>query len=325
MRLGVLVSLGVFHSRPAQPQPAGMGLGGATVVLQAWGETNIGYGPLKNENQDEFAVHEMFAGSKAISYYAVWDGHGAHGKVVAQMAKKRVTEVLEEALKTSGQNKMLTADQIKAALRQSFETANAEVRSSGIDCSRSGTTSTVALVYGNQLFVASAGDSRAVLGVVDDTEPSGERLRSEAMSIDHRPSRPSEKERLIEAGGRVEPRRAYNGNFIGEERLWLKDIQTPGLMVSRSIGDSTAAEVGCTSTPEIQQVTIDGSQKFVVLASDGIWDVLDNQFVIEMVQSKSDIKEACSAIVEAAIERWEDKCAADNITAVIVRFSDTQR
>ena len=57
----------------------------------------------------------------------------------------------------------------------------------------------------------------------------------------------------------------------------------------------------------------------MVIASDGIWDVLDNQFVIEMAHSKSDASEACKAIVEAAIERWEDKCAADNITVVIVR------
>ena len=80
-------------------------------------------------------------------------------------------------------------------------------------------------------------------------------------------------------------------------------------------------QVGCTSTPEIQHVAIDGSQKFVVVASDGIWDVLDNQFVIELVNSIPDTTEACNAIIEAALQRWEDKCAADNITAVIVKFS----
>ena len=243
MRLGLCVSLGVWPSKPVQT--AGDGLCGdvSTAVVQASGETHIGYGPLKNENQDEYAVHDTFADSKSISFYAVWDGHGAHGQVVAKMAKKRVTEVLESALSEMGPKKKLSIEEIKAALRNSFETADNDVRTSGVDCSRSGTTSTVALVVGNRLFVASAGDSRAVLGVTDETEPNGERLRAEPLSIDHRPSRPSEKERLIEAGGRVEPRRAYNGNFIGEERLWLKDIQTPGLMVSRSIGDSTAAEV----------------------------------------------------------------------------------
>eukprot|EP00976_Prorocentrum_cordatum_P070753 1180052-Prorocentrum_minimum.AAC.2 len=305
-----------------------------TSVLEASGETHIGYGPLKNENQDEFSVQNTFAGSKSISYYAVWDGHGSNGKVVAEMAKKRLTEILEYKLTPGGQkSQKLTPDEIKAALKQSFEAADAEVCNSGVDCSRSGTTSTVALVWRNKLYVAAAGDSRAVLGVVDHTDPSGN-LRAEPVSIDHRPSRPSEKERLIEAGGRVEPRRAYNGTFIGEERLWLKDIQTPGLMVSRSIGDSTAAEnprvtniifglrqVGCTSTPEIQEVDLDGSQKFVVIASDGIWDVLDNQFVINLAHSTPDTAKACTAIIEAAIERWEDKCAADNITVVIVKFA----
>jgi serine/threonine protein phosphatase PrpC len=96
-------------------------------------------------------------------------------------------------------------------------------------------------VYGNELFVAAAGDSRAVAGIID--EYSEERVVAEPLSIDHRLNRDSEIGRVTLAGGRVEPSRSFNGAFRGSDRLWLRHLQVPGLMVSRSIGDEVARQV----------------------------------------------------------------------------------
>lgn len=50
-------------------------------------------------------------------------------------------------------------------------------------------------------------------------------------------------------GGRIEPYRDENNEFIGPERIWLKTQDIPGLAMSRSFGDRVAASVGCISTP----------------------------------------------------------------------------
>ena len=85
---------------------------------------------------------------------------------------------------------------------------------------------------------------------------------------------------MVHAGGRVEPKRLPSGRVVGEPRLWLQDLPSPGLLLSRSLGDLTATSVGCTCEPEITYVTLRRDvDHCLVLASDGIWDVLDNEEV----------------------------------------------
>lgn len=82
------------------------------------------------------------------------------------------------------------------------------------------------------------------------------------------------------AGGRVEPKRLPGGRVVGEPRLWLQDMPLPGLLLSRSIGDLTAASVGCTNKPEITYVTLRPRiDNYIAMASDGVWDVLSNDQV----------------------------------------------
>ena len=97
----------------------------------------------------------------------------------------------------------------------------------------SGCTGTVALQQGNTLYVACVGDSRAVIAFKE-----GGRFECNEMSRDHRPSLPDERNRILERGGRVEPKKLQSGDFIGPTRVWLKDQNLPGLLVTRSLGDA---------------------------------------------------------------------------------------
>ena len=79
-------------------------------------------------------------------------------------------------------------------------------------------------------------------------------------------------------------------------------------MVSRSIGDQLAHTVGCSPEPSITAVHLDHNVRFVVLASDGIWDSMKNEDVVNMVDEKIDhLDEACEEIVQMAIAEWEAK------------------
>ncbi len=72
--------------------------------------------------------------------------------------------------------------------------------------------------------------------------------------------------------------------FYGPKRVWLKNKQVPGLAMTRSIGDMSASSVGVTAEPEIFVFpNLSQNDKFVVIASDGIWDRLSNQEVMMTV------------------------------------------
>jgi hypothetical protein len=142
----------------------------------------------------------------------------------------------------------------------------------------------VAYQLGNRLWVASAGDSRAIL--CSCAAPGSTKLIARPLTLDHRPRRLSERLRVEAAGGRVQPKQLPSGRLVGEPRVWLQQVAAPGLLLSRSLGDLMAATVGCTSEPEISYVTLEPERdQFVVLASDGVWDVLTNEQVGHALQA----------------------------------------
>ena len=88
-------------------------------------------------------------------------------------------------------------------------------------------------------------------------------------------------------GGRIEPFRDENDEFIGPARIWLKDEDIPGLAMSRSFGDMVAASVGCITLPgnffmkcyfiiEIMEHDLTHEDKFFILASDGVWEFIES-------------------------------------------------
>ena len=87
-------------------------------------------------------------------------------------------------------------------------------------------------------------------------------------------------------------------------RLWRKDAYEPGTAFSRSLGDFTAQELGCSSTPEVQTHVIDASDVCCVLATDGVWEFLTSQEVVDICVSCKTPKEACYRIVAESYRRW---------------------
>mmetsp|Transcript_26861 Transcript_26861/g.23718 ORF Transcript_26861/g.23718 Transcript_26861/m.23718 type:complete len:82 (+) Transcript_26861:176-421(+) len=80
------------------------------------------------------------------------------------------------------------------------------------------------------------------------------------MSIDHKPDLPLEEERIIRCGGRVEPYIDQAGRMKGPPRVWHKNHDMPGLAMSRSMGDSSAAQVGVLSIPEIKEIEVKSNE-----------------------------------------------------------------
>ena len=127
------------------------------------------------------------------------------------------------------------------------------------------------------------------------------------MSNDHKPDLEAERERIIRCNGRVE-KMNINGIKSGPYRVWLKEADYPGLSLSRSIGDLCAATIGVTCEPEIIDHDMTNEIKYIVLASDGVWEFITNRRIMELVNNlykNGDVKSACSNIVEEATILWK--------------------
>jgi serine/threonine protein phosphatase PrpC len=102
----------------------------------------------------------------------------------------------------------------------------------------------------------------------------------------------------------------------------LKYEAYPGLAMSRSIGDLIASKVGVIAEPEIVEHTITSDDKYIVIASDGVWEFLDNEAIADIVDpyyNTKDPKGACEKIIQLSTEWWEkEDCVIDDITAIVV-------
>ena len=197
----------------------------------------------------------------------------------------------------------------------------------------SGTTAVSVLVKDGVLYCSNVGDSRCVLGRKEDNS-----IKAIALSKDQTLYRADERQRIEASGGRVLSIGQIEGSVpmdhvwkcdLGDEidsdgdppRLWRKDAFEPGTAFSRSLGDFKAQELGCSSEPEIQEHVIDASDVCCVLATDGVWEFLTSQEVIDICVSCKTPKEACYKIVAESYKRWyEREERIDDIACCVLYF-----
>lgn len=234
--------------------------------------------------EDRHLVAGELSGHPTASLYAVFDGHA--GPLAADHCVARMVPLL------TAQDFARTPER---ALTTAFEQCDAEflrMANAARPPIDDGTTAVAALVlWGHKLYVANAGDSRAVL-----VHKNG---RASALSDDHKPNRQDEWTRIREAGGTV----LFHG-------VW----RVGGILaVSRAIGDRML-KPWVTARPEVRAWTLGSNDRFLVLASDGIFDVLGNKDVAEIVTACASAQAAADALVEQALYHG----SADNVTALVV-------
>mmetsp|Transcript_9638 Transcript_9638/g.18088 ORF Transcript_9638/g.18088 Transcript_9638/m.18088 type:complete len:520 (-) Transcript_9638:365-1924(-) len=214
----------------------------------------------------------------------------------------------------------------------------------------SGTTVIGAGFHNGHLIISNLGDSRAILGYRDE-EVEGEEASSRhgkivavPLSQDQTPWRKDERQRIVKAGGRVmtidqmdgkvpiddtdndQDRKLGEDEFIDEKgdppRVWLADKNLPGTSFTRSLGDSTANQVGVFAEPEFFSKPITDQDEILVLASDGVFEFLQNQEIIDIcTQHSDDPVTACEQVVDAAYKKWLDyENRTDDITVIILFF-----
>jgi cGMP-dependent protein kinase 2 len=255
-----------------------------------------GYYPeaLDKANQDSFCIYPQFGKDPNDHFFGVFDGHGEYGTQCSQFVKKHLCENLLK-------DRHFSSDIIQA-YHSSFTATNLQLHRSSIDDSMSGTTAITVLVRGKTLYVANVGDSRAVIA-----ERRGTDLVAVDLSSDQTPFRSDECARVKSCGARVltldQLEGLKNPNvqcWGGEEdddgdppRLWVANGMYPGTAFTRSLGDKIAEQIGVIAVPEVVTMELTSGHPFFVLASDGVFEFLSSQQVVDMVRDFQMIQHKC--------------------------------
>eukprot|EP01083_Nonionella_stella_P050516 134361_1 len=240
-------------------------------------------------SEDAYHARLMVDGDSLNAFYGVFDGHGG-SRASAFTAEKLFDRIAAHPKFLSDPEEAVRAgyqqidsDFLELAARHSWE---------------DGTTANTALILNRKLYVGNCGDSRAILvrgGVAT------------ALTSDHKPNSDAERRRIEQAGGRV---------------LFLGTWRVAGILaVARAIGDRHLKQ-WVIPDPDVLVQDITKEDDFIILATDGLWDVLSNQqaancFLSALKSSKGDLNRAAEALAKQA---YNDG-SLDNITVLVVDLS----
>jgi serine/threonine protein phosphatase PrpC len=255
----------------------------------------------RKQNEDKHSIIQNIDGRDPnmakLNFYGVYDGHG--GKFVSKYLSDHLSKFFmdkrtEYPLKKKDVNRMYNFMQNILKTKYKNEAMN------------TGSTCLIAVHYlknGNEyLNVLNLGDCRCVVCNNNIAIP---------LTKDHKPDKPEEEHRIKQLGGTI----VYDGY----------DYRVGDLSVSRAFGDLSAEPyVGC--EPDLFEYKISSKDKFMILACDGLWDVMDNQEVVDYVLKISyDMKTHTRSndkinMAKKLADRAIEKGSGDNVSVIVVYF-----
>ena len=283
----------------------------------------VGYsGPgIVKYNQDNFFIYKNLNDETNVLFIGVCDGHGLFGHDVSKYLITHLPQNLNKALKKT--NKYIHhKETLYKTMKEVFVNTNKDLcKNPLVDTQFSGSTCVTIILTKNKIISGNAGDSRAVMGRFKDGE-----WISIDLTHDQKPNNPGERERILSHGGRIEAYKDENGNDFGPKRVWIQSEDIPGLAMSRSFGDEVAASVGTISEPEIETFDITSDDKFIIIASDGIWEFISSQECVNIIKDyyiKKDLKGCLKYLLNESSKRWiKEEEVIDDITAVLIFFEE---
>ncbi|XP_076907805.1 putative protein phosphatase 2C 10 [Bidens hawaiensis] len=251
------------------------------------GDIKFGFDLVKgkaNHPMEDYHVARFVARDKhELGLFAIYDGHSGD-RVPSYLQKHLFDNILNES--------DFLVDP-KRSISNAYEKTDEAILSHENDLGRGGSTSvTAVLMNGKKLWVANLGDSRAVISkggkaiqLTTDHEPSAERA-----SIEHK------------------------GGFVSNMPGDVPRVNGQ-LAVSRTFGDKSL-KCHLRSDPAIQDTIVDTRTDLLVLASDGLWKVMDNQEAVDIARRIKDPQKAAKQLIAEALKRD----SKDDISCVVVRF-----
>ncbi|XP_044468569.1 protein kinase and PP2C-like domain-containing protein isoform X2 [Mangifera indica] len=242
--------------------------------------------------EDTHFLIPRMSNEKDIHFFGIFDGH--RGSAAAEFSARALPGFLQNLGSTSSPAEALVEAFVRTdvVFRKELDSYRKSKRVVQKEW-HPGCTAVAALIVRNRLFIANAGDCRAILC------QGGQAF---ALSRDHVASCLEERERVVSAGGQVK---------------WQVDTWRVGpaaLQVTRSIGDDDL-KPAVTAEPEITETILSPEDEFLVMASDGLWDVVSNAEVVSIIRDT--VKEPGMCSKRLATEAAE-RGSKDNITVIVI-------
>ncbi|XP_038903569.1 probable protein phosphatase 2C 76 isoform X1 [Benincasa hispida] len=250
------------------------------------GKLSWGYSSFRGKRatmEDFFDIKMSKVNGQTVCLFGIFDGHG--GSRAAEFLKDHLFENLMKHPKFFMDTKL--------AISETYQQTDADFLNSEKDTLRDdGSTASTALLVGNHLYVANVGDSRTIISKAGEAIP---------LSEDHKPNRTDERRRIENAGGVV---------------MWAGTWRVGGVLaMSRAFGNKMLKQF-VVADPDIQDLEVDKDIELLVLASDGLWDVVRNEDAVSVAGKEDEPEAAARKLTEAAFTRG----SADNITCIVVKF-----
>ena len=213
-----------------------------------------------------------------VSLFGIFDGHG--GTDVVKFVKNRLPQLIKIYL-----NDLFP---VEIAFKNAFKKVDEELKF--FDSEYIGTTATLILIKDNKIYCANVGDTKAYI-IYDKTY--------KQISNDHKCTNEDERKRITEIGGRI-----------------IKNRVMGQLILTRTLGDLYVKQFGVINTPDITVYDINETINYIIIASDGVWDVVDLDTITNMGKAGKNVGEFCKDIVKLAI----NKGTKDNVSCIVVSF-----
>ncbi|CAH1404897.1 unnamed protein product [Nezara viridula] len=285
----------IFYDQPITEKETYFGITNDYVVgagsMQGW----------RKAMEDAFALTVTLPSDPHTSFFGVFDGHGGH--IIADFVSKNIFNYIKT--ESEYHNGNVEAGIVSAFMRLD----NYLMRDPLYGKTEAGSTAVVVIIRNETLYCANLGDSRAIAFAHNHVIP---------LSTDHKPMLPLERKRILDAGC-----------FVNFDRV------NGDLALSRAFGDfaykrnrrKSISEQAVISQPEVVKKTLTREWEFVVLACDGIWDVMTNEQVCHFIRTRieKNVKPdlICSQLLDECLCKDDPNAkyvGTDNMTVIIFVF-----
>ena len=244
--------------------------------------------PNRKEMQDFHKIIDKYMNNEQMGYFAILDGHGGSDPI--KYANERLPEIVSKNYKENSSD-------ITNVLISSFEELDNELKSD-IEAENCGSTITLILVLKNQqnqkiIYSSNIGDSKGILISSDKAVTN--------LTTEHRCSNIEEAERIRNSGGIV-----FCGRMFGQ------------LALSRALGDFSLKPHGLIATPSVSYHMVNENDLYIIMASDGVWDVLKEQDVMEICLNHGNRN--CDIICKEIISEALRKGSNDNLSCITIKL-----
>jgi len=233
--------------------------------------------------EDFSKIVENFMNSSNKLFFSLYDGHGGSDPV--KYAKERMPEILSKMLDKK-------ENDVQTALNNSFVKLDDELKFT--DSENSGCTATVVMIIkendNKYVYCANVGDSKSVLISKDEIIK---------LSYDHKCTDSSEVNRIKNIGGMV-----FNGRVFGQ------------LVLTRALGDHALKKYGVSAIPHVIKLQLESFHKYIIIASDGIWDVITEENLLSISKTTENSSELADLLVKTALTNG----SRDNISCIVIKL-----